>query len=399
MSPVSGDSRPGTARDLKSGIERFRLGDRPDVTVLYPDVCFASLDAVGDMPADLLVDSVLDGWRREDRLTTAPGGEAVGAPFPVAALVVSRDNREAFHPELSNREPVEIQVWADGRITLEIEFQGADVTNEPAAWAETARIVLGSWAGSYGVRLLAVFNDRARSLPDVWNATFEVTDHDAQVLDLVQLGERALSTVELSMTGWGGELAVRRLLSEGDVHAVLAWRPSAVLDFWPSPPQPHEQELFAADVCALANSVRGGALIVGVRHGTEGSELAPFERGTLEDELGELLRSRLHPVPEGLVVRFVPARVELSDRGDEPERADVGLVVVRIPPQDELLRPFLLHSGGNVRDGNVVQSIAMVERQGTETVGRSVAALHTALSAGMALLARGELSGDWPERG
>ena len=109
-----------SAQDIKAGIERFALGDRPDVAVLYPDVCFASLDSVGDMPVPLLVESVLGGWTPESHLTT-PTGSQVSAPFPVASLVVSRDNPAQFHPELSNREPVEIQVWADGRVSLEIE--------------------------------------------------------------------------------------------------------------------------------------------------------------------------------------------------------------------------------------------------------------------------------------
>ena len=394
MTSGPGDGvQSGTARDIKAGIERFRLGDRPDVTVLYPDVCFASLEAVGDMPVGLLVDSVLEGWHREDHLT-APAGDETHAPFPVASLVVSRDTRAGFHPELSNREPVELQVWADGRVTVEIDFQGVDVTRETASWADTVGRVLDSWAGSFGLRLLRVFNDRARSLPDVWNATFETEDPEARVADLVELGERALRTAELSMSGWGGEEAVRRLLVDGDVHALLAWQPSAVLEFWPSPPAPDEIDLFAADVCALANSVRGGAVVIGVRHGSGGgAALAPFARGTIDDDLRGAVEARVHPVPERLEVVFVPLE-GLSASDAQREAQDVeggtGVVVVRIPPQDALLRPFLLHLGGGVVDGNMIQSVALVERDGAETVTRSASAVHAALAAGMALLRRAD---------
>jgi hypothetical protein len=382
------DRGQGPARDIKSGIERFRLGDRPDVTVLYPDVCFASLEAVGTMPVGLLVESVLEGWRGEDHLT-APAGSETAAPFPVASLVVSRDTQASFHPELSNREPVELQVWADGRVTVEIEFQGVDVSREPASWAETVRRVLDAWAGSFGVRLLRVFNDRARSLPDVWNATFEIEDADERVVDLVGLGERALRTAELSMSGWGGEEAIRRLLVDGDVHALLAWQPSAVLELWPSPPEPEEVDLFAADVCALSNSLRGGAVVVGVRRGSGGAAtLAPFRRGHLDEELRAVVGGRVHPVPERFEVVFVPVRgfPDPAESSDSPGADQAGVIVVRIPPQDALLRPFLLHTGGGPVDGNMVQSVALVEREGTETVSRSVSAVHTALAAGMALL-------------
>jgi hypothetical protein len=376
-------SEPMSAQDIKAGIERFKLGDRPDVAVLYPDVCFASLEAVGDMPLPLLVDSVLAGWTPESRLT-APTGSDASAPFPVASLVVSRDNRTQFDPELSNREPVEIQVWADGAVSLEIEFQGLDVTTVPSTWAATADRVLRAWSATYGVGLTQVFNDRARSLPDVWNATFTVTSpHKHLVRDLVELGERALQTAELSMTGWGGEEDVRRLLAGGDPHAVLGWLPSAVLELWAAPPLPGEAHLLAADVCALANSVRGGAVVIGVK---PGSELLPFAPGDQVERLERLVRETLFPVPERLVIRHLPAR-------DDRQGDGRGVLVIRIPPQDDLLRPFVLHNGTQAGDGNTGQQITLVERQGAESISRDVAAVHTALAAGTALL-RGKQNPD-----
>jgi hypothetical protein len=368
-----------SAQHLKTGIERFRLGDRPDVSVLYPDVCFASLDAVGDMPVPMLVASVLEGWRPESHLTT-PSGSDTSAPFPVASLVVSRDSPTQFHPELSNREPVEIQVWADGRTTLEIEFQGVDVTTVPSDWAATAEHVLGSWSSTFGVRLVSVFNDRARSLPDVWNATFSLASPDGHVVrDLVELGERALRTAELSMTGWGGDDDVRRLLAEGDVHAVLGWQPSAVLELWSEPPSPEQLGLLAADVCALANSARGGTVVIGVQGQADGSLLRPFAPDGHAEKIEQLVRERLFPVPERVLVRHLP--VDNDSEGDGS-----GILVVRIPAQDELLLPFMLHEDADVGDGNLGTRITLVERDGAETIMRSVAAVHAALAAGTAFL-------------
>jgi len=368
--------RARSAQNLKAGIERFRLGDRSDVTVLYPDVCFASLEAVGDMPVPLLVESVLAGWRGESQLTTTTSPDSP-APFPVASLVVSRDSSTQFHPELSNREPVEIQVWADGRVSLEVEFQGADVTTVASLWPSTAERVLASWAATQGVHLVGVFNDRARSLPDVWNATFSViTPQGRLVRDLVELGERALRTAELSMTGWGGEDDVGRLLADGDVHAVLGWAPSAVLEFWPGPPDATQTSSFAADVCAFANGVRGGAIVIGVQVGSEGASLQPFVAAGLVTALERILQDQLFPVPERVVVE------QLAVTGDDDGR---GILVVQIPPQDELVWPFLVHDRG--------QHVTLVERVGAESVTRGVAAVHAALSAGTAYL-RGK-AGEW----
>lgn len=374
-----------SAKDIKAGIERFRLGDRPDVAVLYPDVCFASIEAVGDMPVALLVESVLTGWRAEKHLT-APSGQETEAPFPVASLVVSRDGRSQFHPDLSNREPVEIHVWADGRVSVDVEFQGADVTTVAATWAATVERVLQSCATAYGVRLVRVFNDRARSLPDVWNASFAVTDCGSQTVQgLVEVGERALRTAELSMTGWGGEEDVRRVLANGDVHAVLGWSPSAVLDFWTAPPDSDEAaSSFAADVCAFANGVRGGAIVIGVTAGRDGAELRPFAGADHVDALHRLIRDHVFPVPERVTVHYLAAGEEVAD-GD-------GILLVQIPPQDELVRPFVLHQGAANGDRRQGSQFAIPERDGAETIVRSVAAVHAALVAGTAFL-RGTASG------
>ncbi|GAA1023285.1 hypothetical protein Aple_084580 [Acrocarpospora pleiomorpha] len=344
-----------TAGAIKAGIERFRLADRPDVAVLYPDVCFASIEAVGEVTISLLVDSVLTGWRPEAQLTT-PGS----APFPIASLVVSRDSAARFHPELSNRDPVEIQVWADGRVTVEVEFQGSDVTMVGEQWRSTARDVLAEWARESGAELLSVFNDRSRSLPDVWNATFAVPTADRTVRDLVELGTRALRTAELSMTGWGAEQDIRRLLADGDAHAVLGWPPSAVLELRAALPKGSGELDFAADVCAFANGVRGGTIIVGVAR--EPARLTPVHGD--EGLVRRIIEERVFPVPERLSVHQV-----------------ANILVVRVPPQDRLIRPFLLRvaSGG-------LEAFAVVERYGVETRARSAAAMHTALAVGAAAL-------------
>jgi hypothetical protein len=237
--------------------------------------------------------------------------------------------------------------------------------------------VLTAWAEGSPVRLLDVFNDRARSLPDVWNATFATRTNGATVRELVTLGEQALRTAELSMSGWGNEQDVRRLLRDGDVHAVLGWPESAVLSCWPAPPGPSEEGSFAADVCAFANGVRGGTLLLGVDVRVAEPHLVPVPAVAQADALARIIHERVFPPPEGVVVRHLPLRV--------PEGDGSGIVVVTVPAQDRLLQPFLLHSEGI--DDQVQRSpFELVERTGDRTTARSVAAVHSAVSAGAALL-------------
>jgi len=63
---------------------------------------------------------------------------------------------------------------------------------------------------------------------------------------------------------------------------------------------------------------------------------------------------------------------------DRATVVDTRTKVVQIPPQDELLRPFVVHNPG--------EQITLVERVGAESVTRSVAAVHAALAAGTAYL-------------
>ncbi|WP_214103078.1 hypothetical protein [Acrocarpospora catenulata] len=374
--------RGTTAGAIKAGIEGFRLADRPDVAVLYPDVCFASIEAVGDVPISLLVASVLTGWRPESHLT-APAGPGSPAPFPVASLVVSRDSAVRFHPELSNRDPVEIQVWADGRVTLEVEFQGSDLATVGEEWRSTARGVLAEWARESGAELLSVFNDRSRSLPDVWNATFAVPAADRTVHDLVDLGTRALRTAELSMTGWGSEQDVRRLIADGDAHAVLGWLPSAVLELWAALPEGDGELYFAADVCAFANGVRGGTIVVGADRmpGDQRARLTPLDGDEGPGLVRRLIEERVFPVPERLSVH------QVTVPGATPTESHGSILVVRIPPQDRLVRPFLVRVAAHA--GRGLEAFAVVERYGVETRARGAAATHTALAAGVAALLPG----------
>ena len=92
-----------------------------------------------------------------------------------------------------------------------------------------------------------------------------------------------------------------------------------------------------------------------------------------------MVGERLFPVPERLHVAHLPARADNENAGQ-------GILVVRVPAQDNLLRPFVLHDVVDAGDGNTATRITLVEREGAESVARSVAAIHAALAAGTAFL-------------
>jgi hypothetical protein len=69
------------------------------------------------------------------------------------------------------------------------------------------------------------------------------------------------------------------------------------------------------------------------------------------------------------------------------EAAGVGLIAVSVPPQDRVLKPFMVH--GTVVDGSYqAQFASIVERRGVTIYAQPIAALHAQIAAGRALLRR-----------
>jgi hypothetical protein len=291
--------------------------------------------------------------------------------------VVSVDPPEQFDPELSMREPLELQVWSDCTFAVEIEFVGQDIRTNSRA-GEPLREVLAEWAQARGWRLADVYNDRGRSLPDIWNASFIMLETRASVAEAVEFARRAILVAESHR--YGGESVDRlvALLRSGGAAGLLGTPVTAV--FQPRPGYtPDEDCSFNAtlDVCAFGNAVHGGLVVLGLeeRDGRVAAVSPTLLSGAVQ-RLDETVRRSVFPVPEQFLIEEV--RVD----------GDLGLVFVHVPPQDRLLKPFLVH--GAVVDGRLHrQGVTLVERRDAMIYSQGIAALHAQLAAGSALL-RGE---------
>jgi hypothetical protein len=76
-------------------------------------------------------------------------------------------------------------------------------------------------------------------------------------------------------------------------------------------------------------------------------------------------------------------------------RAEAGgdLLAISVPPQPEELKPFLVH--GAILEGKVEGAfVSIVRRRGEHSVPITAPAIHAMLSAGRALLRRGQLPED-----
>jgi hypothetical protein len=385
--PPGGQPPPGEDAGGRPVLPRtLQIGDGAGVGALYPELYYASLPAIAALPASELVDAVRRGQPESVPVTrTGPAGPGRG-PYPSAQLAVSLDPPERFDPELSMREPLELQVWPDGSLTVEIEFGGDDVRAAPGA-GDVLGKALAEWADARSWRLDAVYNDRGRSLPDVWNARFLMLDTSAPVGSAVEFGSRAIFVAESCRTGGHTVQRLLALLRAGDAHALLAAPATAVFQARPGPPPDDEAGRFelASDVCAFANSVHGGLLVLGMEPavggtGNRAAAVQPFPAGQAAGRVSDIVASMVFPEPAELVVEMVPA----APAGPETE----GLIVIAVPPQDRVLKPFLVH-GTLIGDRYQAQFASIVERRGITIYAQPIAALHAQIAAGRALLRRG----------
>ncbi|WP_020500835.1 hypothetical protein [Sciscionella marina] len=341
-----------------------------DIHELYPNLYFAPLDAVAAFSAAEIADMVLrDGMSAADAGPRRDSGPASGQ------FAVSPDPPQRFDPELSMREPLELQLRTDGSLAVEIEFAGQDIRADPGA-GEPTRAVLARWANARGWRLLEVVNDRGRSLPDVWNATFQLPDPARTMAEVVAFARRAIAVAEAHR--YDGQFVDRLLdlLHSGDADGLVGTPVTAV--FQPRPPLSDSGDDFrlALDVCAFGNSVHGGLVVFGLseKHGRVAAvESAPTDgcRSVVERALDRLV----YPPLEGTRVETVPCGT------------GTGLLLVHVPPQAAVLKPFLVR--GAVIDGRFHQeSITLVERREATVYVQSPAALHSQIAAGRALLDR-----------
>jgi hypothetical protein len=331
--------------------------------------------AFGRLSAGELTDAVLKAEGRVPGAVIGPGPGRNGS-FCAAQFVVSADPPQRFDPELSMREPLELQVWPDGSFTLEIEFTGEDARINPESGESTAA-VLGPWASARGWRLLSLFNDRSRSLPEVWNATFLMLDTDRAIVEALEFARRAMAVADAHQHG--GRLTGRllELLRAGDTLGLLGTPVTAV--FQPRPEAPTDESgdfRLALDVCAFSNSAHGGLVVLGIED--DGSRVTGVSAGITGEgtvaRIREAVGRLVFPVPEGVNVEAVPSGT-----------ADGQVVIVHVPPQEQLLKPFLV-CGTIEGDQLTGFGVTLVERRHATIYTHGIAALHSQIAAGRALL-------------
>ena len=147
----------------------------------------------------------------------------------------------------------------------------------------------------------------------------------------------------------------------------------------------HDKIELGQDVARFANSENGGVLVLGLktrkdRVGDRIASVHPLSPTPAVSRYHKVLDSRIFPSVEGL---------ELEVTADSPEGRP-SIVSVFVPPQPDHLKPFLV-TGAIVRGKVEGAFISIVRRREEHSIPIRPEAIHAALSAGRALLRRGQV--------
>jgi hypothetical protein len=219
-----------------------------------------------------------------------------------------------------------------------------------------------------------------------WGIEAEFRRRDALVTGLLTLGKAIATTV--------GELA-NGMDPDAVVNVIEAGFPAGLIgakeDEWlEAKSQPWDLDTeygkieLAQDVARLANAA-GGVIVVGATtRKVDGEETVTRVGGIRPDRFSPhrarmTIDARVYPPVEGLTVRRVPIK-----------DSDHSIGYLRVPPQDSVVQPFLVH--GSIVGRKVEGSfISIVKRRGDQSLSVRAEELHQWLTAGRRLAREGRL--------
>ena len=325
-----------------------------------------------------------------------------------AAILVGLGNPDRFDPELSEHDPVHIEVDDQGvyaSLSLLVTRPGADGSRY-RAWLQPAAEAHGCVVDS--VRLTDESGVETEEMASWWPEGFEKEMEEHLAL------ERQRPRYATVRVAPGGPMTVGRLLAAGrDVLALLSAIKGGPIDivsagnliraklahlliglpeseWFEAKRQAHNLRgpgdagmrakiELAQDVARFANGDVSAILVVGLRTAKEDGRdvvrvVTPEKMAALSvEQHQDVIDGHVVPAVEGLTVESV-------DMGDGK-----GLLMIGVPAQPTEHKPFLVH-GAVVGDRVEGSFISIVRRRGEGSIVTEASQIHAQLTTGRALL-------------
>lgn len=283
-------------------------------------------------------------------------------------------------------EPIAFALLGDGMLAVRCDLISHEYFDEDDEVFDLIERLTGPLLQRTQFRLVSVVDEGGRpSAPYFYSAVFSVVTRGKSLEDLYRVGQGIRALFDAAATGELTRETVVDLIAGGRADLLVGLPEGPWLDV-----KAQHYDLttdrgkisLAEAVGRFANAEEGGVVVVGmatkrVPGGETIKSLRPVAiNGGMSRRYRQAIENRLFPFPMGL--HIIP--VETSQHQ--------GLILVSIPPQDEELKPFLVH--GAIVNGRIEGAyISIVRRSGEDSIPITAQQIHSTLAAGRALLRRG----------
>jgi hypothetical protein len=306
---------------------------------------------------------------------------------PEAVLIDVAPDDE-YSPKESVVDPISFTLLDDGRLAVRCGLTSDDYIDDDRQLHATVTPLIEPLLRRHRAHLAGVQADAYRSTaPYFHEALITTPTRDKTLAQLYELAKSVTTLFDAATKGHMTRETVADLIIGGRADLLIGLPEGAWLDV-----KSQHYDLttargkisIAEAVSRFANAEEGGIVVVGMdTKGIPGGELIksvrPVPIGTaITRRYRQAIENRIFPFPTALMIQTV----ETS--------SGHGLVVISIPPQEEELKPFLVH--GAIVDGRIEGAyISIVRRSGEDSIPITAQQVHSTLAAGRALLRRGHI--------
>lgn len=350
-------------------VRQVRFDRATETLAVDGGACFVAHDQglVGWAPA--VGDAGLTSLRRAlERFNYYVGGEPLSVLF-------SLDPPERLDPDLPVFESASL-VWEGGALNLSVVAFSADRPDDEVVRRAAAEVLRPVRA-----ELTECSTSQTSAGGYVVYLTIDLPLRGRAVRDALALGNRLATVVEVALGGGLDVNTTPDLIRAGYADLLVGLYENDWLEV-KSAPYRLEGEVdryeLAKDVATFGNA-SGGLLLIGAKtkRRPDGDEIVAVNECRLADVSARKYRQVLRQ-------KIFPALSELTIECISGEKEGFGVIVIRIPPQDDAKKPFLVHGGGPDRRRQGL-SLTWAEREDADTAGPSIEVVHSLIRSGLAV--------------
>ena len=306
-------------------------------------------------------------------------------------VVIDLAPDDQYAPKESVVDPISFSLLDDGRLAVRCTLTSDDYMDDDSQFHAIVAPLIEPLLRRLKAHLVSAQADRySSSAPYIHEALIATSTRDKTLDQLYAVAASVARLFDAATEGRLTRQTAADLIIGGRADLLLGLPEGAWLDV-----KSQHYDLtttrgkisLAEAVSRFANAEEGGIVVVGMdTKRIPGGELVksvrpvPIDTATTR-RYRQAIENRVFPLPTALNIQAVK-----TSTGN-------GLVVISIPPQEEELKPFLVH--GAIVDGRIEGAyISIVRRSGEDSIPITAQQIHSTLAAGRALLRRGYVTPD-----